>query len=371
VKVTFETEPFKQAWAPIAKVPSSKTPSPVLASVLLRPRLGHAVIDARNVELAASRAIPGDCDVAEGGVLLPAEGFDRIVRTAKGDSLTIESADGAATIRSGSARFTLRTEDPSRFPAMADLPTAEPDAAIKLEDFQLLVRRAVGFANPDAGWAYAGCSVELMDGAIALVAADTYRAARQQVPADCRDTQGDRRWLVPAKSFALAATMMGGDKVLLRLPNSRVATLESAGTMVEVRLCEGRLPAIFWRPHEAFPGGTRIPLDVAAFKAAVAQAAITTGEESSGIRLRFAPGALGLSSRRADFGDAAVEVPWDYAGPEVTVAVMGRLLDGAFRTVNQDEPLEVDFCADPLKPVMFRSDDFFLGVQPLSQEASP
>jgi DNA polymerase-3 subunit beta len=112
----------------------------------------------------------------------------------------------------------------------------------------------------------------------------------------------------------------------------------------------------------------KVPIDVAAFLAAVEQASIVTSDESRGVRFAWDAGKLTLTSQAADVGSSEVEMSADYDGPEVFAVFDPRYLTDCLKTIPDELEFSVSIL-DHKNAALFRTaDGLDYIVMPLSVE---
>ena len=84
-----------------------------------------------------------------------------------------------------------------------------------------------------------------------------------------------------------------------------------------------------------------VTLKTAEFLSAVRRGALLTNEESKGVRLAFSEGTLTLSSRAPSQGEATIDLPVQFSGPELVIGFNPFFLIEALKVV-QTEDVQFD-----------------------------
>jgi DNA polymerase III subunit beta len=129
------------------------------------------------------------------------------------------------------------------------------------------------------------------------------------------------------------------------------ALFQTTRTTIYTRLVEGRFP-----PHrDVFPKkpSVKVSLPVAAFHAAVRQAAVMTDQESRKVVLGIAKGKLTLRAQGSDVGRSRVEMTLDYNGKPLEIAFNPQLLTDMLRALHGAETVELAL-TDGASPALVR-----------------
>ncbi len=94
--------------------------------------------------------------------------------------------------------------------------------------------------------------------------------------------------------------------------------------------------------------------------------AIMVDKKSGRIFFNICPGVLKLTSQESDSGDAEVEIPCEYAGDEITIAMNFRYIEEPLKAMNCDR-IKFEFSGE-MKAVTILSEpaeDYFHIVMPM------
>jgi DNA polymerase-3 subunit beta len=113
---------------------------------------------------------------------------------------------------------------------------------------------------------------------------------------------------------------------------------------------------------------TRIDMNVGPFYSAVRQAAIVTSEAHRGVDFTFGEGRVVLSGRGAEMGEARIEMPVAYDGPELAVTLDPRYLIDFLKVLAPDQTFGL-YVRDAESAVVTTTDDGYgYVVMPLARE---
>lgn len=110
-------------------------------------------------------------------------------------------------------------------------------------------------------------------------------------------------------------------------------------------------------------------LDRAEFLSAIRRISIMIDKKVGRIYLNITPGVLKIYSQETDIGDAKEEIPCEYAGEDVTIAMNCRPLEDPLKVMTS-ERITFEF-SEPLKPVTLKpepAEDFFHIIMPMQLE---
>ncbi|MHC4975488.1 MAG: DNA polymerase III subunit beta [Planctomycetota bacterium] len=336
-------------------------------------------------------------DISEpGSVLIPADKLRQIVAAEDADdSLTIHAKGDSVLITGKDARFTVYSQDASRFPAP---PPHKPDPARTLEVNPTDLRRLIHltlFATARETSRYAFNGVLLKYCApdpkksdkrmLELVSTDGRRLARASaIYAGPRPTEDSIACIIPSKALSLVSKLLAQtpDTSFIRLSvvdnqvffslikdtSSDESSNEILLATVTSSLVEGAFPPyddVIPKQQEM-----RATFVVETLKSAVRRAALLTTEETRGVRMLFQPdgenSSLRLSSRAPETGEAEIDVEIeDYEGTEIEIGFNPQFILDALKVLDTDKVI-FEMKA-PNKPGTLRIDnDFIYVVMPVN-----
>ena len=371
MKFTAPRDALLAAYSPAAAVAPSRSPKPILQSVRVDADGDSCVFSATNLELGLRARALGVEVLDPGSAVLPAR-FGAILRTAPaGCTIVMDALPAAANgrtlhVRAGGSKFELASEDPDLFPAPPE-PPAGGSLEVPASDLARMIRRTIFATDEDSiRYALGGTLVERdSEGRLALVGTDGRRLARQT--GECR-LFGDfpPPPVFPVKAWKiLLKHLEDGSNVGLAFGDN-LAHVDAGAVKLWTRLVEGRFP----RYQDVFPGDPRGALTAEAgpLLAAFKQAEVCTSEESRGVDLALAPGAVSLAAQSADVGAAAVEVPAAYEGPGVTLSLDVRYVVDVLAALDPTLALRIGVIDHKSAAVMRTDDGYAYVIMPLTRD---
>src|SRR5262249_17854144 len=130
------------------------------------------------------------------------------------------------------------------------------------------------------------------------------------------------------------------------------------------RLVEGRFPD--YKAVMPKKTAVKVPLQAAAFQAAVRQAAIMTDNETKRIAFQFAKGKLTLQAQVATAGRSRVELPLEYGARPIDINFNPEYLIDMLKVLPPDADLTLELI-DNGNPALFRHGEGYVYlVMPLT-----
>jgi DNA polymerase-3 subunit beta len=364
MKFLCSRQALQEALGLVGSVVSARSPKEVLKSVRLACDQNRLCVEGTDLEVAA-RAIISQVEVAEPGeALLPADRLAQLVRESPQDTLTVESADQACVIRGQDEEYKIFGQDPQDFPPVAQF-EGEPDFAVRADVLRdLSDKTAYAAARESTRYAINGVLCERQGKKLMMVATDGRRLAKasgQLAKASGGETV---QAIVPAKAIGLLGRMehaadeeievkIGRNQLLARTPRAEISSV----------LVEGHFPKYDdVIPRDCDKKAKLVRLE---FLSAIRRAALLTSEESKGVRMEFQEGAVTLTSRSPERGEARVRMAADYQGEAIAIGFNPYFLVDALKVMN-DEQVMFEM-KEPNRPGVLKGEgDFLYLVMPVS-----
>ena len=363
MNVRFNRQEMAQAMSAICGVTPVRTPKPVLRCVRMEARKDVLLLSATDLELTLRYTVT-QVEVAQvGETLVVADTFARIVRECADELLNIELVKNELHIRGAGSHFQLLTQPVEDFPPVPAV-EGQPDFTIDQQVLRSLIERTVfACARDSSRYAINGVLCEVADEQLTLVATDGRRLAFARAKLVSVKTESIPQVIVPARALLLFERLpVDGDaQVTVRVAPNQLL-LEVGQVLLGTALVEGHFP----KYSEVIPRERPkvVKLKTAEFRSALKQAALLTNEESKGVRFSFTDGALTLSSRVPEQGEATISFPVCYTGEALEIGFNPVFLLDVLRIVDMEE-ITFTFEA-PNRPGVARfNDDFIYVVMPV------
>lgn len=323
-----------------------RSPMPILQGVLV------------SIEGRSMRVTGTDLDVTvrtelevevmeEGTTVIPARLATEAVRKLPAGAVVLEASDGEVEITGGGPRFRLRELSADDYPKVAE-PDLQGAVSTDGKAFTDAIGQvSVAASHDDARPILTGVYFEAEEGALRLVATDSYRLAVRNLPSVETGISG----LIPVRALRELSRTIGADELQIAI-GSREATFASSRGTLTARLIEGTFPNYRQLLPDSYPNRLVIGRD--ALLEAIDRASLVA-EDHIPVRLLLQEGGVELSVTRQDVGGETEHVEASYTGDEMTIAFNSRYLNDGVTAISGDEVvLEV---LDPLKPGVLSSVD--------------
>jgi DNA polymerase III subunit beta len=313
--------------------------SPVLLGLLLTCTGNSLCVTGTDLDLTI-QVTDEVIGIDDGSCVIPARLCTDIVRRLEPGAVTLADDGDHVTITAARSTFKLQTYPVVEFPPVGK--TSEPTAQLSESALSEAVRQVVRAASHDDGRPLlTGVLVSRVDGALRLVATDSYRMAMRDL-SGTNMIPGEEDLLVPARALS----------ELQRLPSSGSAEGEAADTVgvaasaneitfwqghvqISTRLLEGRYPDYKQLIPDQYPN--RLHLGKESFLSALRRVQLLVRDNTTPVKLSMRPGGVDLSVQSQDVGDAAETVDGDYGGEELVIAFNPSYLIDGVEAVAGDE----------------------------------
>jgi DNA polymerase-3 subunit beta len=370
MKFTCERDKILSAFQTAATVAPSRSPKPILQNVKLVVGQQEATLLATDMEVAIRLDVPGIQVESPGSALLPVGRFGLILRESTDAKLLVEADAQGTLVRGERSEFKLPGENPDEFPDVASFSDDcyhEMPARLLRE----LIRRTLFATDTESSrYALGGVLMEFETDKVIAVGTDGRRLAKMEGACQTVGTcEGDDlATIVPAKSMQLIERAFTDLDAEVRIAaHANDILLKSSRVMVYSRLVEGRFPK--WR--DVFPTrreAIQIELAVGPLYSALRQAAIVASEESRGIGFTFGDGTLVLRGETAEVGQARVELPIPYDGPNVTLALDHRFVADFFKVLDPEKVITFEIENADSAALLTTDDGYGYVVMPLATD---
>jgi DNA polymerase III subunit beta len=350
----------------VGSVVAARTPKPALQCLKLSTVDGNLVLAGTDLEVAIRYSNPQVQVEREGQALLRADKLRDIVRESVDDELSIEVAGDSASIKGQDSHFKIFTQDVGEFPPVPEF-SGEPQFQASAGQFKRLIGQTL-FATAKEGnrFAYNAVQIVAKGKKLSLVSTDSRRLALAKgdlLPGDKLEKDGARS-LVPAKAMNLVEKLLKDpqEPVGFQMRENQIVFHAGQATLTS-NLVEGQFP-----PYEdVIPKDPdrKMTAPTNDFLSAIRRASLLTTEESKGVRLSFSKKGVVLSSRSPESGEATVNFPCRYDGPDMEVGFNPTYLIEAMRVVDcEDISLEM---TAPNRPCLLRGGaDFLYVIMPVN-----
>ena len=325
----------------VSKGLSTKPQTPILSGVYMTAKEGQLELQSTNYELGFIVTIPAEIHMV-GTAVLPGKYLTEFARKLPAEEVSIDtgSSDGLAVIRSGSARFTLRTMEVSDFPVLQRM-EGTLQFTIKDRTLARLVKKST-FAclreeQRDRRPIFTGCQLEVEGKEVTFAATNVHRLAVKSELLE--EDAGQIRIIIPAKFLEEVTRTITGDvptDIHVTCSYNQIS-MSADGIYMTSRLIEGAFPDYRRVIPQEENIRTRVILDAATFASAVERASlIARTDQYNIVKLAFEEGLMRISSNSPEIGEAEETIAAEVKGDDVTIAFNASYLMDAVKSLDSD-----------------------------------
>ena len=368
MKITVQKNELIQALQIITPITDKSSTKPILSNFLLSTGEGKA--DGAPADFSATDyeiAIKGRIAVKTeepGTVCISAKKVLEVCREFMADEIAIRTTEQMwVTIEGGRSRLRLPSMDVGLYPQMEmadrahrfEIETAALKQAIDLTLFATL-------AN-EARKNLMGVNLKIVGaGQSRWTATDGHRLA--QVNKTVQDGQITEapEIIIPRKALGEMRKVLdtAPDKVALSF-DERSLKLDAQRIQLTTRLIEGKFPNV--DPIIPKDNDKRVEVNRERLLNSLKIVSLMSNEKIKPVKLSLAPGMLRLESERAEYGDAADEIPVEYGAEPLQIGFNARYLMDVLTVASHGEVIKLEM-KGPLNPCLMHvpSDPTFLSV---------
>jgi DNA polymerase-3 subunit beta len=307
----------------------------------------------------------------DGSAVVPARLVADIVRSLEPGAVTVEGAaegtEERIEISAARSRFGLRTYPVVEFPAIAgpEGPAIRMPGPLLAEGLRQVVRAA---SSDDARPLLTGVLLTHQDGAVRLVATDSYRLALRDLIGTTGLPEGSDV-LVPARALGelqrlpLGAGEDGPAAVEVTTGPHEIA-FTAGSVRISTRLLDGSYPDYRQLIPPDYPN--RLHVGKENLVAVLRRVRLLVRDNTTPVRLSMRPGGVDLTVVSQEIGEASETVDGDFTGEDLVIAFNpSYLIDGVEAVVGDEVLVET---ADPTRPATVRgaeNDDYRYLLMPV------
>lgn len=333
-----------------------KPMTPILSGIYMRADERSLELQANNFNTGIIVKIPVNTE--EGGeVVLSGKKFQEFIRNMPEETITLFGNDAANifSIESGGAHADLLTMPAVEFPKVK---TPDTDNSFRVRSTALknLIRKTVfAVSKDDDRPVFKGCSFEVFDNQLTVVATNTHRIAiaKEYI----RGNDDRTSFVVPSETLRGLMQYFDPNDVdnYVEVNYSyRFVTFKFDNIYMTSRLIEGDFP-----PYDRIiptDAMTRVELNKVEFRAAVDFVALVAREsEYNMVTFDIVPGHVGISADSPDVGEANKTIEADVTGDRLEISFNVDYILDALRTMDSQR---VQICLNGrYDPILLREVD--------------
>ncbi len=362
MKFSINQTELSNALAIVQKGVSTRSTLPILAGIYLEAHHDSIVFQTTDLDLSIQFTSTALVEEA-GSAVLPGKLLVDIVKSLPDAAVHVSTDGETATITCDNSSFSIKGLSAQDWPGFPFVKT-DQQISIPFETFSSMAKKVSNVVSrDDSRPILTGVLITLEDGALKMVATDSYRLSVTQKASDMGEGEFSA---VISGAFAseLAALPKSGDDISIALAENQIV-VSYRGTSFVNRRIEGKYPNY----KQLLPSShtTRAVVDTAALAAAVKRAALL-GSSGSSVRFSVSPEAqiITISSVRQDVGSTQEIVPAQVEGDPCEIAFNSSYVGEGLNSAPSDTiALELQ---GSMKPGIFkdtRSEDYLYLVMPV------
>lgn len=364
MKFVINQSEFQSALSIVQKGASTRSTLPILAGIYIEARGDSITLQATDLELSIQYTVNAMVE-EEGRAVFPAKLTSDVVKNLDNAAVYVVAEEDSAIITCDTTSFSLKTLDPEDFPGFPKVST-EQEIAIPFTVFSQMVKRVEKMVSRDESRPiFTGILVSLEDGALKMVATDTYRLALAETQLQ---TEAEEFQAVIAGSFMreLANLAPSDEPIRLALAENQIVA-HYRNTVFINRRIEGNFPNYRMLIPDSY--NTRVRIEQQRLAQAVRRMSLI-GRADARVVFNISPEAhtLQLTSVEQDVGSAQEVVSCEGEGEELSISFnCAYVLDGLSALGGESVYLET---TTNRQPGIFRAADsndrFLYFVVPIS-----
>ena len=321
----------------------TRAPVEVLQGILCEVQGNRLKVTGSDLEMTVHTSLEVEA-LEEGKAVIPARLAAEAVRKLPPGAVTIRTDEGEVEITGNGPSFRLRQLAVDDFPRLDGGSAGDGIQVDGDEIVRAIGQVAVAASHDDARPILTGVLFEPNEGALRLVATDSYRLAVRDLPGVEPGGSG----LVPVRGLRELGRTIGSEKIAVAV-GEREASFASDRGSLTVRLIEGAFPNYRQLIPDTYTN--RLIVSKTSMLDAIDRASLVA-EDHIPVRLELSDGGVDVSVTRQEVGGTAERVEGTYEGEKLTIAFNPRYLSDGVSAIEDDEiVVEV---LDGLKPGILR-----------------
>ncbi|HLB32312.1 MAG TPA: DNA polymerase III subunit beta [Patescibacteria group bacterium] len=323
----------------VSRMVGTRTTLPVLANVLLKTEKGRLRLSATNLEMGISTYVGGKVG-EEGSVTLPAKLLAEFIATNTDQTITIETRDDDATLKSAHYNASIKGIAASEFPAIPEI-TAELEFEVASSELKSAITQTVFAAAVDETRpVLAGILVKISGNTLKLVATDSFRLAEKVLMLD-KKVSRDTDVIIPARTMIEVVRLLeeGNDRMRVRLGENQAA-FSMGDTYLISRVVEGSFPDYEQIIPKELP--IKSSLTRTELVNAMKMSTLFARDAANNIKLKIFSKQIEVLATSPQLGENKSLVPAETKGSELEIAFNARYILDALLVLSGDK-IELDF----------------------------
>ena len=329
MRIRAQRDDLADALARANRAVGTRTALPVLQGLLCE--VSGKTLKVTGTDLDVTVRTQTEVEVLEEGrAVIPGRILSEAVRKMPAGLVTVGATETDIEIQGNGPRFTLRPLNAEDFPTQEEVPAegVEVDGEALAEAInQVTVAASTDGARP----ILTGVLFESSDAGLRMVATDSYRLAKRELPGVGMEGTG----LVPARGLRELPRTIGAPKVSAQL-REREAVFTSDRGSLRLRLIDGNFPKYQTLLPDTYPN--QVTLNKEELLDALGRVTLVA-EDHIPVRMKLLEGGVEVTVSRQDVGAESEHLAGEFRGSdeEVSIAFNPRYLQDGVSALGGDK----------------------------------
>ena len=338
---------------------------PILSNVLIEKTPGKIRFTATDLEIQITTTINIDNDDGTtSSITLGGKKFQEILRVLPDQStVSIETKENKAVVKSNKSRFSLQTLPPQDFPKLNSELSEPKKITLKQGELKRLLHSVqYAMAQQDVRYYLNGVLLIIEGSQLKVVATDGHRLAFNA--GFIEGEHNKQEIIVPRKAILELGKLLsdGEDQVELEFSAQQIKVSFSGITMIS-KIIDGKFPD-YERVIPKYQN--HLMLERIGIQHALQRAAILSNEKFRGVRFILTEKNLSIISSNSEQEEAQEEIETDYSGEPLDIGFNVNYLMDGLNNISTDNA--VFSFGDPNSSILIttpKEDDFRYVVMPM------
>ncbi|CEM61467.1 DNA polymerase III subunit beta [Treponema phagedenis] len=367
MKFTFDKDVFLKELAIAQEIISNKTAISILSNVLLTAKEGSLILKATDIKVNFETKIPVDIQ-EEGSTTVFCDKFVSVISSLPQGEIEITEKDQKLIITSVAkkAKFQLRTISDNDFPVFS-----EPDNIqffeINTKDFKEMIEQTVfSVSDDETRYFMNGVYMEKKNENLIFVATDGRRLAyiEKNFGITIPDFKGI---IIPPKILSIINRRTQNEGSIAIGVGEKNIFFNFGSYKFSSVLIDGQFPNY----DKVIPENQdkSFEIEKSELTDALKRVALLVEQKTRRIFFNLNSGSLIISSEENELGQAKEEIPCQYEGDEIVMALNYLYVEEPLKVINSDR-IKIEF-TDPMRAITLRAEpnkDFFHIIMPMQIE---
>ena len=345
---------------------ASKNAISVLSNIYFEARDGSLTIKATDMKVNFETTVPVDV-IEPGSVTVYGDKFYGILNSIPDGEIEFEQVDSKINIKTKvkKARFQLKSIASEKFPEFTV--SAKEFFEVSIKDFKEMIQETIfAISDDETRYFMNGVFFEKADNKFIMVATDGRRLAYINKPAGIGvgDFSGV---IVPPKILSIILKRAGDEGMAGIAVTDKTIFIQFGSYKLSSVLIEGQFPNY----RRVIPEKQTYQFNVNRLELldALRRVSLLVEQKSHRVYLGLSSGTASIYCEENDIGNAREEIPCQYEGEEISIALNYRYLEEPFKVIS-GEQICIQF-TEPNKTITINpvpEKDFFHIVMPMQQD---